>query len=199
MTEDSSFHDLMRRVRAGEEEAATELVQIYQPEIRRIVRVRLAKPNLQRLFDSLDICQSVLAAFFVRAANGQWDLETPAQLLKLLVTMARNKLRDQLRKQKAARRDEGPSRPGRRLALENVADPAAGPGTVAAMRELLHETRKRLSVDERFLADQRALGRDWAEIAAEVGGSAEALRKRLARALDRVGRELGFAEVHDDE
>ena len=33
-----------------------------------------------------------------------------------------------------------------------------------------------------------------AEIAAERGGSAEALRKQLARALDRVAAELGLDE-----
>ena len=55
-------------------------------------------------------------------------------------------------------------------------------------------TGRRLSEQELFLADQRALGRAWDDIAAELGASPEALRKRLARALDRVGRELGFAE-----
>ena len=40
----------------------------------------------------MDICQSVLGSFFVRAATGQYKLETPEHLLKLLTTMARNKL-----------------------------------------------------------------------------------------------------------
>jgi hypothetical protein len=57
--------------------------------------------------------------------------------------------------------------------------------------------RAMLSDDERFLADQRALGRDWGDIAREVGGSAEALRKRLARAVDRAARGLGLDEVTD--
>ena len=37
-------------------------------------------------------------------------------------------------------------------------------------------------------------GLDWAAIAAAQGGSAEALRKKLARALDRVAAELGLRE-----
>jgi RNA polymerase sigma-70 factor (ECF subfamily) len=48
---------------------------------------------------------------------------------------------------------------------------------------------------ERYLAEQRAQGREWAGLAAEVGGTPEALRKRLGRALDRVLRELGPEEV----
>jgi hypothetical protein len=64
-----------------------------------------------------------------------------------------------------------------------------------AARDLLQEFRKRLSEEERALADQRARGREWAEIAAERGGSPEALRKQLARALDRVAQELGLEEM----
>ena len=36
----------------------------------------------------------------------------------------------------------------------------------------------------------RRQGLDWGAIAAEVGGTPEALRKKLARAVDRVAREL---------
>jgi hypothetical protein len=35
-------------------------------------------------------------------------------------------------------------------------------------------------------------GHDWAAIAAQVGGNAESLRKKLARAIDRVVDELGL-------
>jgi len=45
----------------------------------------------------MDICQSVLASFFVRAALGQYELETPGHLLKLLVSMSRKKLIDHAR------------------------------------------------------------------------------------------------------
>jgi hypothetical protein len=54
----------------------------------------------------MDICQSVLASCFVRATSGAFDLDNPEQLMKLLVTMARNKLASQARKQYAQRRDK---------------------------------------------------------------------------------------------
>src|SRR6516162_7519754 len=104
MSTANPFHDLIRRVRAGEEEAATELVRRYESHIRRAVRIRL-DPRLGRMFDSMDICQSVLASFFVRAALGQYQIDTPQQLLKLLAAMARNKLNNAANKQKAGRRD----------------------------------------------------------------------------------------------
>jgi RNA polymerase sigma factor (sigma-70 family) len=198
MSGDSAFQALLRRVRAGDEAAAAELVRQYEPAIRRAVRMRLTDPTLGRVLDSMDVCQSVLANFFVRAAAGQFDLDEPGQLVRLLVTMARNKLLDQVRKQRAGRRDQRRLEPTAPEALDAV--PAAGqtPSAIVAGKELLHQVRDRLSDQERHLMDRRALGHDWAALAAEVGGTPDALRKQLARALDRVARELGLDEVAHD-
>jgi RNA polymerase sigma-70 factor (ECF subfamily) len=192
MSEDDSFRDLLRRVRARDEEAAAELVRRYEPAIRLAVRVRLGDPHLRRLFDSLDICQSVLANFFVRAVSGQFELDRAEQLVNLLVTMARNRLVNEALKQKAARRDQRRIEPGANA--DDVAAPAPSPSQVVANQELLHEVRRRLSEQERYVADQRALGRGWAEIAAEIGETPDAVRMRFTRALDRVAGELGLDE-----
>src|SRR5579883_3404747 len=105
VAEESSFPLLLQRVRAGDAEAAAALVRSYEPEIRRAIRVRLTDPRLRRTLDSMDVCQSVLANFFVRAAAGQFDLREPKDLLKLLVTMARNKILDRTRQERAERRN----------------------------------------------------------------------------------------------
>lgn len=197
MPADESFHDLLGRVRAGDEAAAAEIVRRYEPSIRRMVRMRLTDPRLGRLLDSVDVCQSVLANFFVRMAAGQFDLETPEQLLKLLAAMARNRLLDHIAKHRAARRDQRRMAPDGPEALEAVAAPDPTPSRVVAARDLLERVRAVLSDEERFLAEQRGQGREWADIAREVGGSPEALRKRLARAVDRAARGLGLDEVED--
>src|SRR5262249_14658939 len=105
MPKGSSFQDLIARVRARDEAAARELLRLYEPAIRRAVRVRLVNPRLRRLLDSMDICQSVFGSFFVRAALGQYELKTPQQLLRLLIDMSWKKLADQARREGAARRD----------------------------------------------------------------------------------------------
>src|SRR3989442_13644649 len=102
----SSFAELMSRVRAGDQDAATELVRRYEPAIRRAVRFRLGDTRMAAVLDSMDVCQSVLASFFVRAASGQYEVDQPEQLQKLLVAMARNKLAFQMRKHRAQRRDQ---------------------------------------------------------------------------------------------
>jgi RNA polymerase sigma factor (sigma-70 family) len=185
MADDTNFADLLRRVRAGDEQAAAELVHRYESAVRVAVRMRLGDARLRRVLDSMDVCQSVLASFFVRAAAGQYDLERPDQLVRLLVTIARNKVAYQARRHRAGnrdlRRDEGLDAGARDLV---GAEPS--PSRVASGRELLAEVRRRLTPEELRLADLRAEGREWAEIAATLGGTVEARRKQLARALDRV-------------
>ena len=44
MAADPDFADLLRRVRAGDAQAAARLVKQFEPEIRRYVRVRLTDP-----------------------------------------------------------------------------------------------------------------------------------------------------------
>ena len=194
MLRSTSFQDLIRRVRAGDDDAATELVRQFEPEIRREIRVRLTDPGLRRVVDSMDICQSVLGNFFARAALGQFELDEPSQLLKLLVKMARNRLTDWAREQHAERRDQ---RREVSLDVEMMAGaeplaPDPSPSQVVAGIELLDQVRARLSDEERRIAEQRVAGRDWGQIAAELGESSEAIRKRLARALDRITAELGL-------
>jgi RNA polymerase sigma-70 factor (ECF subfamily) len=190
---EEDFGDLIHRVRMGDHAAAAELVRRYEPHIRRIIRIRLSSTHLRRLLDSTDICQSVLANFFNRAAEGQFELHTPEQLINLLAQMARNKFKDQLRKQHAQRRG-GTSASGPIELLEFVADPAASPSRTAADQELAEAILGRLSREDRYLAEQRAQGRDWADLAAELGHGPEALRKRLARSLERLARDLDLEQ-----
>jgi RNA polymerase sigma-70 factor (ECF subfamily) len=194
MSAEESFQSLLRRVRAGDEAAAAEVVRLYEPEIRRLVRLRLTDPRLGRLLDSMDVCQSVLANFFVRAAAGQFELSTPGQLLRLLATMARHKLLNQARKEQADRRNPRRLCADGERALKGAVAPGETPSEVVAGAELLEKARALLSDEERALAERRAEGRDWEEIARTLGGSPEALRKKLARAMDRVARRLGLQD-----
>jgi RNA polymerase sigma factor (sigma-70 family) len=192
MEEPSAFQTLITRVRAGDGQAAEELVTRYEPAIRRAARVRLVDTRLRRQLDTMDICQSVLASFFVRAALGQYELDTPDQLLRLLATMTRNKLANQAHKQRAARRDHRRVEAG--FDAREIACQDGSPSRQVAARELLDEANRRLSPDERQLLELRDQGREWTEIAAELGGTPEALRKKLARAIERVAHEIGLDE-----
>jgi RNA polymerase sigma-70 factor (ECF subfamily) len=187
MSPHDSFLELMQKVRAGDQEAAAKLVRAYEPAVRRLVRIRLRSSRLRRVVDSVDICQSVLGAFFVRVALGDYDLSSPEDLQRLLAVMARNKIVSRARLRSSSEEDGNP-------ALEELASPEATPSQQLEARDLLEKFRQRLTDEERWLAEQRSLNRPWAEIAVERGDTPEALRKRLTRALDRVAGELHLEE-----
>jgi RNA polymerase sigma-70 factor (ECF subfamily) len=194
--ENDIFVDLLQRLRSGDGRAAAELVERYEPEIRLEIRawLRLRDPRLRRVFDSMDICQSVMASFFVRVAAGRFDLERPEQLLALLVGMARHKLAEKVRHQQRQRRDIRRARSVGPEEME-VAGLVPPPDRLVADQELLEEFRRRLSPEEQQLADLRAQGQDWAAIAALMGGTPEGRRKQLARTMQRISQELGLEEV----
>lgn len=195
--EGNEYADFIRRLRRGDSLAAEELIRRYEPEIRLEVRalLRLRDPRLRRIFDSMDICQSVLASFFVQAAAGDFELDDPSQLTRLLVGMTRNRLADRVRYQQRQRRDvrrTGDFDPALHTAIRSASE---SPSEVISRRELTTMLRDRLSDEERSLAELRSLGLEWADVAEQLGGTPEARRKQLNRAVARVTRELGLAPV----
>src|SRR3954462_10712006 len=156
MPPDPSFDELIRRVGGGDEEAAARLVRDFEPVVRRVVRARLRGGGARSEFDSMDICQSVLAVFFVRAAAGEYDLKEPDDLIKLLLAMTRNKVAEKMRRQHRLRRDSRRTVGG----VEEL-DPAGRdptPSSAVAGKELLEQARQRLSEEERQLVDLRGRG-----------------------------------------
>lgn len=172
------FAELVRKARKGDPHAAEELVRQYEPAIRRELRFRL--PRSQRyLIDSLDLCQSVFGSFFIRMAAGQYEVADPGQLLGLLTGMARNKILEKLRKRREVPDDhqEPPSTDD-------------DPTWQVMLADLMENIAKRLAPHERVLWVRRREDRTWEEIAAEVGGTPNALKKQYSRAMLRVGEEL---------
>jgi len=195
MADEMSFRELLRRVRAGDPEATRELALRYEPDIRRAANRPLHDLHLRNLLDSMDICQAVLIEFFVRAADGQFELTEPEELLKLFVTMARNQVLDESRYYKAARRDHR-----RQVAdlsehcLGGFTDDGPTPSRIVSARELLEEISRRLSIEERDLLEQRAAGQEWTTLAKQRGTSAATLRKKLSRGLTRVVSDIGLLD-----
>src|SRR5262245_43043276 len=194
--EGEEYADFIRRIRLGDERAAEELIRRFEPEIRLEIRtlLRLRDPRLRRVFDSMEICQSVLVSFFLGAAVGDFDLDEPSQLIRLLVGMARNRLAERVRFHQRRRRDV------RRISVDGpeewaIPSEAETPSEVVSRRELLAMFRGRLSEEELQVADLRSQGHDWAAVARELGGTPDGRRKQLSRAVARVGQELGIGPV----
>lgn len=190
MSTKRQFMEFMRRIRAGDNAAATELVERYEPLIRREVRLKIADERLNRAFDSNDVSQAVLASFFTRAAIGQFSLQRPEQLLQLLIVMTRNKLASRVRQERSLCRDM------RRVAsaaagdLELLADHRPTPSETLLKQELIDRLRSALSAEERSIAELREQGLAWSEIAQRLGGKSQARRVQFSRGLKRAGQQL---------
>jgi hypothetical protein len=192
MLDQVGFDAFIARIRAGDEQAAAELVRIYEPLIRREVRLHIRDRRLNRLFESRDVSQSVLGSFFVRTALGEYDLETPGHLVKLLVVMTRNKVATAAQRQHRQRRDN--RRNAGAEGLELVVDPGLSPSEEIGGQELLQRFRASFTDEERAIADLRKDGLAWGEITTRLGGTAQARRMQLARAVERVARQIGLDE-----
>ena len=197
MSATAPFTEFVQRIRAGDGQAAAELVRRYEPLVRREVRLQLEDSRLERLFDSMDVCQSVLKSFFVRTAAGQYDRDDPGQLIRLLVTMARNKLASAARRERRQKRDYRRTG-GDEEALAAVAGTEPTPSGMLEGRDLMEQVRSRLTEEERSLADLRGEELTWEEIAIRLGGTAQARRVQFGRAIDRVAADLKLDEDNDE-
>ncbi len=190
MADPITFEEFIRRIRDGDDQAATEFVRQYEPLIRREVRLNLEDARLRRSFDSLDVSQSVLASFFARAGMGQYELDNPVQLVKLLLAMTRNKVATAAVRQRRQRRDDrrtvGPDE------LGAVATSGPSPSDEISGRELLEQFRTSLTEEEAVIAGHRRAGLAWAEIAVLLGGTAQSRRMQFARAVERISRQIGL-------
>jgi RNA polymerase sigma factor (sigma-70 family) len=194
MFDDATFTEFIQRIRAGDDHAAEELVRRYEPLIRREVRLRIEDERLNRAFDSMDVCQSVLASFFVRAAAGEYDLDEPQNLVRLLVSMARNKLASKARQEHRQRRDHRRVTVTDPEAMNELMDGQPSPSEILSRRELLERMRASLSDEEREIADLRVEGLAWEQVAARLGGNGNTRRMQLTRGIERIVRELGLDE-----
>lgn len=188
METDSEFRQLLERVGNNDEHAINELVRRYEPEIRTMVRAWLRpwELKLRTVFDSQDICQSVLAWFFTKNAAERYDLANPSNLRNLLRVMVRNRVYYRIRGSK----DDAQTLP----IPSEIDSKVPAPDETVADRELFETVFARFSPEEADLARRRMYGESWDEISASVGGTPDARRMQLARAANRLARELAIAD-----
>lgn len=187
------FEQLIRRVYEGDPEAAAQIVNDYESEVRRIVRHRLRDRDMQRIIDSTDICQSVFGKFFFYVALGRFQIDNPKDLVKLLTKMATNRVIDKYRKEASQKNLVSQRLPEQKIGdCGEQMDQLESPETIAEYKELLERVRQELSVKELEISRMRADGKTWLEISLEMSESPHALRKRLERACQRIFSELGI-------
>jgi RNA polymerase sigma factor (sigma-70 family) len=187
-----TFQEWFDRVRGGDPAAASEFVVSFAPVVRKVVRARLARLRLVHLVDPSDVCQTVMVGFFTRLTPTWPPVDSAERLTALLLAIARNKVRDEVRRHTAVRRDHRRVRQSRSAdPLANLVSPVPSPGDTAAVHELHELALRLLTAEELALLEDRLSGADWEAIAARRGLPADVLRQKLSRAVGRVRRRLG--------
>ena len=183
------FQELINRVRAGDEDAASQLVADYGNHVMAAVRFRLGQ-RIRVRCDSHDIAQAIWKSFFELAEAQQID--SPQQLVAILAAMSLNKLSDAYRKHLVAK-PRAMSREDRRplkLNDRRLPDDNTTPSQFAIARERFHRIFSKCTPTEQEVVRRRLAGDTFADIGASLG-----ISERTAR---RVIEKLWEEHAHDE-
>jgi RNA polymerase sigma-70 factor (ECF subfamily) len=186
-----SDRSLLRRLKAGEEDAATALYLRYADHLRSLADAQRS-PALAARLDPDDIVQSVFRTFFRRAARDGYDVPEGDDLWKLFLVIALHKIRNAASHHRAARRDVRQTVAlGEADGLGGVERDATG---LAVLRMVVDEALGRLPETARPIIELRIEGFEVAEIAERSGRS----KRSVERVLQRFRDELrGVLDVED--
>lgn len=189
--EQPQLHELLERIRKGDEEAARELLQRFEPHVRRVVRQRL--PMVMRSkFDSMDFVQSVWGEFFPKLRKGEIDFDSPQRLAKFLTLVARAKVTTEYRK-----------RFGKKFDLHKEVDMGTGllyvpgkggepsPSQQAVAHERMEEILRGRPELHKKVIEMRSQDFTFVEIAEKLGIDERSAR----RILHDIAKELGLNDA----
>jgi RNA polymerase sigma-70 factor (ECF subfamily) len=198
VSDDSSFDDLMARLRAGDEAAAAQLFERFAHRLIALARSRLDR-RLRQKMDAEDVVQSVLNSFFARFTHGQFDLHNWEGLWGLLVVITLRKCGRKAQFYSQARRDVSREVAGG-ADDEEVEASWAGiardptPDEAAVLADTVEQIVQGLKERERRIFELRLEGHSTVEISAQVGRSEHTvnwvlrrIRKRLQQLRDQAG------------
>jgi RNA polymerase sigma factor (sigma-70 family) len=177
------FNQLMAEVRAGSQDAAKKLVQIYGPHVLRIVR-RWLHAKMRSKYDSEDFTQAVWASFFAfeREPTG---LDSPEGLMKYLVTMAKNKVIEAFRQRMQGRQyNVQREHSFESSVMRAVGEPRASgptPSQAALVREEMDRFMKKQPAHHLRILDLAVQGKTCNEIAAAYGLEPHSVRRIIRK------------------
>jgi RNA polymerase sigma-70 factor (ECF subfamily) len=199
MSEESSFDELLKRLRKGEDDAARQIFQQYAKRLIGLARVHL-NSSVRRKVDPEDVVQSVFKSFFVRMGKGQFDLENRDNLWSLLVVIALrkcgHKVRDLHRQRQDIRKEASPQRAADDSASSwQALAPGPTPSEAAILAETVEQVFGGLKERERQIVELHLQGYEIADIQAQVQRSEYTVRDVLKRVRKRLERQRDKAEV----
>jgi RNA polymerase sigma-70 factor (ECF subfamily) len=174
---------LLRRLRLGSEDAATQLYLRYAQRLRALAKTK-ASPALTRRVDIEEIVQSVFGSFFRGANSGYYDVPVGEELWKLFLVIALNKIRAKGAYHRAAKRDMRVTQGGKFLedCLESDQDSAA----LHFLQLTVDDALERLPPQHRQMMTLRIEGYEVAQIAEQTGRSKRTVERILQESRTKL-------------
>lgn len=155
---------LLAAVRAGDQRAATELVDFLYPQVIRIVRARLP-----RRVPEEDLAQEVFLKMFSRLEQYRGDMPFPHWISRIAVTTCIDHLRKQQRRPELRMADLSEDE-ANMIDVVTRDDSAAHAGEALAARELLGKLMDQLKPEDRMVVQLVDLEQKTLAEAAEITG-----------------------------
>jgi RNA polymerase sigma-70 factor (ECF subfamily) len=176
--------DLLRRLRAGDPQAAEAIFDRYARQLVRLADRHLSRKLAGRL-DGEDVVQSVFRTFFRRSAAGEFEVDASDRLWRLLVTITLRKARAKGRFHTAVARDAGAEAGGDPGPIEAAArDP--GPIEAAALVDQIESLLQGLPPLYARMLDLKLRGHTVTDIAADLGVSRQTVHRAINLLQDRL-------------
>jgi RNA polymerase sigma-70 factor (ECF subfamily) len=196
MSDNSSFTDLMQRLRGGDQSAAAEVFRRFAHRLIGLARSRLDARVRQKV-DPEDVMQSALKSFFVRHADGQLDLEDWDGLWSMLVVITLRKCAWQGRYFRRDRRDvqrEVGSDAAARTLVESLRREPT-PEEAALLTETVERLMRDLDGRDRDILALSLQGMTAPEVSAELGYAERTVR----RVREYIRKHLERLQAEADE
>jgi RNA polymerase sigma-70 factor (ECF subfamily) len=174
---------LLRLWQAGNEDAARQIFDRYVERLLALARKRISQRLASRV-DPEDVVQSVFRTFFGRVKAGQFTIEDPDDVCKLLARITVNKTLRQIAFHKAAKRnasletghgDEAHDR------LLEVLDREPTPDDTNTFLDQLEHFLSQLRPQDKQILEMRMQGYNNVEIAEKLGISDRKIRRLMER------------------
>lgn len=173
-----SDRSLLRRVRIGSQDAATQLYLRYAKRLHALSRSKCS-PDLAVRFDSEDIVQSVFRTFFRRVQKGEYDVPDGEELWKLFLVIGLNKIQTAGTFHRAAKRDVRASVRGELLDQVMAEVEESDETSMTILQMSIEEVLGGLSPSHRDIVQLRIEGHEVAAIAERLGRSKRSVERIL--------------------
>lgn len=197
MTHTAQATELFHRWRAGDEDAARRLFELYSHKLRALADKNLSD-RLGRRIDADDIVQSALRTFFRRTASGEFRIDTSADVWRLLVKITVAKARTQARHHTARKRDvrvEAVGSGEEQFYQAITTEP--GPAEAAVLADLIETVLDALPDAHGEILSLCLQGHAKTDIARRLGISRQTVHRVLSLLQRRLQRVLGETEPLD--